>query len=696
MKVVANMKLRSDEPDSLEPPKHTGTPDILTFYDVEVFPNLFMICFKDAGDEKDHPVKTLINPDPKDVRKLCGKALLGFNNRRYDNHMLYAWGWLGYDNQQLYNLSQDIVAGGPRSRNAMFQNAYNISYTDIYDFSAKKQSLKKWEIELGIDHHELGMPWDKPVDPKLWDLVQSYCEDDVRATEAVFDHLHEDFVARQGLANLSGLTPNDSTNQHTAQIIFGDAKNPQKEFPFPDLSETFPGYTFDKFADKDHKSKYLGEYPSEGGYVWVYGMENGDNGPYYGRRIQWSMNGKNRLECYREVYQSQDMDFDTMHPDLAKRLEGYSYDGADQFMPELPDKKLGGMFGNVGLLDVTSLHPSSLEDMNFFGPYTKRFSDIKAARVDIKHGDLESARRRMDGALAPLLKEGENTKSLAQALKIVINSVYGLTSAKFPTKFNDVGNGANDRNADNKVAKRGALFMLLLKQKVMELGYTVVHIKTDSIKIADIDEYVVAFVNDMGAKYGYGFELEAIYDKMCIVNKATYIAHHCHGDDGHDAASHGDWAATGAQFAVPYVFKTLFSHETIDFKDLCETKSATTSIYLDFNEGLPEDEHRYDFVGKVSAFSPVQPGCGGGLLVRDNGNGGYAALSGTKGYRWKESSVLRDSHKQDEVDYTYYEHLADEARNDISQYGNFDWLVNGEPYISPNPGSNDLVASLTR
>ena len=365
-------------------------------------------------------------------------------------------------------------------------------------------------------------------------------------------------------------------------------------------------------------------------------------------------------------------------------------------MPELPDKTLGGMFGNVGLLDVTSLHPSSLEDMNFFGPYTKRFSDIKAARVDIKHGDLESARRRMDGALAPLLKEGENTKSLAQALKIVINSVYGLTSAKFPTKFNDVGNGANDRNADNKVAKRGALFMLLLKQKVMELGYTVVHIKTDSIKIADIDEYVVTFVNDMGAKYGYGFELEAIYDKMCIVNKATYIAHHGYGDDGHDAASHGGWAATGAQFAVPYVFKTLFSRETIDFKDLCETKSATTSIYLDFNEGLPEDEHRYDFVGKVSAFSPVQPGCGGGLLVRDNGNDGYAALSGTKGYRWKESSVLRDGHKQDEVDYTYYEHLADEARDDISQYGDFDWLVSGEPYISPNPGSNDLVASLTR
>ena len=108
--------------------------------------------------------------------------------------------------------------------------------------------------------------------------------------------------------------------------------------------------------------------------------------------------------------------------------------------------------------------------MNFFGPYTKRFSDIKQARIDIKHKNLEAAKTRMDGALAPLLKEGEDTKSLAQALKIVINSVYGLTSAKFPTQFNDVANGMHDRNKDNKVAKRGALFMILLKHKIQELG----------------------------------------------------------------------------------------------------------------------------------------------------------------------------------------------------------------------------------
>ena len=348
----------------------------------------------------------------------------------------------------------------------------------------------------------------------------------------------------------------------------------------------------------------------------------------------------------------------------------------------MPKEELGGIFGNVALLDVASLHPTSIEAMNFFGPYTKRFSDIKQARIAIKHKDLDKARGLMDGALAPLLKEGEDTKSLAQALKIVINSTYGLTSAHFPTKFNDVDNGVNDRNIENMVAKRGALFMVLLKQKVYELGYTVVHVKTDSIKIADADEFIINFVNDFGKHYGYTFELEAIYDRLCIVNKSTYIAHSAYGDEVNE------WTATGLQFQVPYVFKTLFSHEPIEFKDLTETKSATTAIYLDFNEGLPEGEHNYDFVGKVSAFSPVKPGCGGGLLVRQMKDNKWNAITGSKGYRWKESSIIRDRGLENEIDMRYYEKLANDAIETINRYGDYQSFVDLDtPYVSPNLNS---------
>lgn len=351
----------------------------------------------------------------------------------------------------------------------------------------------------------------------------------------------------------------------------------------------------------------------------------------------------------------------------------------------MPKEELGGMFGNVALLDIASMHPSSIENMKLFGPYTDRFSEIKQARIAVKHGDFDKARGMLNGALAKSLEPGEDPKALASALKIVINSVYGLTSAKFPNKFNDVNNGANDRNKDNKVAKRGALFMINLKHKVQEMGYTVVHIKTDSIKIADADEDIIAFVNDYGKQYGYIFEHEATYDKFCIVNKSTYIAHSIWGDHA------GEWTATGLQFQVPYVFKSLFSHEPIVLSDLCETKSATSALYLDFNEGLPEDEHRYSFVGKVSSFCPVKPGTGGGLLMRQSGEDTYAAATGTKGYRWKEASIIRDEGLEDQIDRSYYDNLCNEAIETISQYGDFDWFVGDDRYISPNPKSNELI-----
>ena len=351
----------------------------------------------------------------------------------------------------------------------------------------------------------------------------------------------------------------------------------------------------------------------------------------------------------------------------------------------MPKEELGGMFGNVALLDIASMHPSSIENMKMFGPFTDRFSEIKQARIAVKHGDFDTARGMLDGALAKSLEPGEDPKALASALKIVINSVYGLTSAKFPNKFNDVSNGQNNRNLDNKVAKRGALFMIKLKHEVQKRGYTVVHIKTDSIKIADADDEIIAFVNDFGKQYGYIFEHEATYDKFCIVNKSTYIAHSIWGDHA------GEWTATGLQFQVPYVFKTLFSYKPIVLSGLCETKSATSALYLDFNEGLPEDEHRYSFVGRVSSFCPVKPGTGGGLLMRQSGEDTYAAATGTKGYRWKEASVIRDKHLEDQIDRSYYDNLCNEAIETISQYGDFDWFVGDERYISPNPKSNELI-----
>lgn len=216
IKVVNNMKFKSEEPSESVP--NDEAP--IVFFDVEVFPNLFLVCWKYDGDDK--PVVSMINPKPSDIEVLIKNRLIGFNNRKYDNHMLYA-ALIGYTPAQLFDLSNKII----NEKNGFFGEAYNISYTDIYDFAAKKQSLKKWEIELNIHHQELGLPWNKPVDENLWPKVAEYCQNDVIATEAVFHHLKGDFTARKILADLAGMTVNDTTNSLTTRIIFGKERKPK-------------------------------------------------------------------------------------------------------------------------------------------------------------------------------------------------------------------------------------------------------------------------------------------------------------------------------------------------------------------------------------------------------------------------------------------------------------------------------------
>lgn len=216
IKLVNKMQFKSKEPSL---PVGSRPEDQIVFYDIEIFPNLFLVNWKYDGEDK--PVVRMINPKPAEIEELIKYKLVGFNCRRYDNHMLYAR-LMGYNNQQLFNLSQKIITEGK----GFFGEAYNISYTDVYDFAAKKQSLKKWEIELGIHHQELGLPWDQPVPEELWTQVAEYCDNDVIATEAVFHKLKGDFTAREILADLAGMSVNDTTNTLTTRIIFGKERHP--------------------------------------------------------------------------------------------------------------------------------------------------------------------------------------------------------------------------------------------------------------------------------------------------------------------------------------------------------------------------------------------------------------------------------------------------------------------------------------
>ena len=616
LKKVSEMKFKSEE----ESVCVDAVGDKLVFFDVEVFPNLFVVVYKPRGE----PCVRLINPTSDQIELLCKMRLVGFNNRDYDNHILYAR-MMKYSNEDIYKLSKSII----KEKRGKFGGAYNLSYTDIYDFSSTKQSLKKWEIALGIHHLELEFPWDEPVPEKDWDKVAEYCENDVIATEALFDYLEPtDFLAREILADLAGMSVNTKTNDLTAQIIFGaDKKHTQLVYTHMDTGEqelppgvegskeinSFPGYEF-----KDGKNMFRGVDLGRGG--WVYGDP--------------------------------------------------------------------GIYLNVALLDIASMHPNSAVALMYFGKHTENFKQLLQARIYIKHKDYESAKKLFGGKLAKYLDDPKMAKKLSKALKIPINAVYGLTSARFENPFYD------KRNVNNIVALRGALFMKTLFDEVTAKGFRIIHVKTDSIKIAEATPEIIQFCMDFAKKYGYTFEHEATYEKICLVNNAVYVAkaatpEWCQQTYGYlpeenepsYLEENGYWTATGTQFQVPYVFKTLFSKQPVDFEDKCEVKSSKEgALYLDFNEELPEGEHNYRFVGKVGQFTPMKNGAGGAKLLvkredKKTGEIKYVNAPGATEYRWMESEMVRMSQKQDLVDENFYISLVDDAKAAVSKYGDFEWFT---------------------
>lgn len=718
IKMVGQMKFKSEDNDisvPLDGPPvvmDTSVEKPIAFFDIEIFPNLFLVNYKEAGLGK--TIRRLINPRQIDIEEMVENyRLIAFNNRRYDNHIIYG-ALIGYSVEQLYRLSQKIINSKKGEKNnAFFGEAYNLSYTDIYDFASagNKKSLKKLEIEMnkisreelkdkgfseseidiikaGSNHKELGLPWDHPVPEDKWIKVSEYCDNDVLAAEAAFTYLKADWTARCILADLAGATVNDTTNSLTTKVIFDKNKEPQNEFNYRDLAQPVKKIPADMRSFLEMACPEMMAAPHRG-------YDNGEESilPYFpGYKYAGG------ISTYRgdEVGEG-----------------GYVY--AEE-----------GMYINVALLDVSSMHPhSTIAEVLFGVKYTTAYRDIVEGRVDIKHEAWNEVDNMLNGKLRPYIQKVKNGEmssgDLANALKTAINSVYGLTSANFSNPFRDI------RNKDNIVAKRGALFMIDLKNMVQNEGYTVAHIKTDSIKIPNATPEIIDKVMKFGKRYGYTFEHEATYDRMCLVNNAVYIARYKSAEDceklyGYspkENKKHGmQWTATGTQFQVPYVFKKLFSKEPIEFNDLCETKSVTSALYLDMNEKLKDiskeeaeldklsekfrkgtlsdttyefekqrlepiiaEGHNYIFVGKVSEFCPIKPGFGGGLLMRLQ-NDKYYSATGATGYRWLESEDVKLMYPdwKKVIDISYYQNMANEAVDAISKYCDFERFTDDAPF----------------
>lgn len=317
----------------------------------------------------------------------------------------------------------------------------------------------------------------------------------------MFNARQADFVAREILADLAGGTVNDTTNQLTTRLIFGVVKNPQSSFVYRDLAE--PVHLSDDSPQKEFLKANFPEMMAE-----PFGEAKSDLPYFPGYSFKRSLRG---FDQYVAAILNGTPTNDISISEQAASSYGGFDPGEGGFVWSKP-----GMYGRVITFDVASMHPHSITSEYLFGQYTVVFNDLLNTRIAIKHKDFEKAGQMFGGKLAKYLTDPAKAKQLSQALKIAINSVYGLTAAHFDNAFHD------PRNIDNIVAKRGALFMIDLLNYVHEKGGEVIHIKTDSIKVLDpppeLQKDIIAF----GKRYGYDFEIEHI-SKRSVWSTTRFI-----------------------------------------------------------------------------------------------------------------------------------------------------------------------------
>jgi len=117
-----------------------------------------------------------------------------------------------------------------------------------------------------------------------------------------------------------------------------------------------------------------------------------------------------------------------------------------------------GRYKNIKLADVGSMYPSIIVKLGALGAATQKYDDIRKERLQIKHTD----------------------KVKANALKLILNSTYGLFKNKYSKLYNPYASAV--------VCMYGQMTLFKLCQMLYEHGYHLINANTDGIAFEDTGE----------------------------------------------------------------------------------------------------------------------------------------------------------------------------------------------------------------
>lgn len=379
------------------------------FYDIEVFKDDTIVVFKDYNGCK----KVYHNEFDGMDKFIEGKILVGYNNYYYDDIILTKI--LLNSNQKEIKYTNDTLITGPSTKFYVHEELLTLDC--FQQINVAKSSLKKVEANLGLSIDETAVPFDidRPLnDKELKDTIR-YCSRDVDATIDVFKLRWKTYFVPKisvvdmlrGVSKKMALRWNTTTI--TAQLLteYEDENKKVRSKNIPKQFNLYKGNFYDV--------------PKQVIDMWA----EAEVPLRFRQKIKNKKCSVDMFEC------SFEFGFGGLH-------------GVNKYQKK---------FKNVKLLDVASMYPNIIINLQALGPRpTQKYQQIVEKRLKAKaEGDIATA----------------------NALKLVINSAYGLMKNEYSKLFNPIG-GTN-------VCILGQISLFCLCQKLYEAGYTLVNINTDGV-----------------------------------------------------------------------------------------------------------------------------------------------------------------------------------------------------------------------
>ena len=254
-----------------------------------------------------------------------------------------------------------------------------------------------------------------------------------------------------------------------------------------------------------------------------------------------------------------------------------------------PDKPL--VASNIKLADVGSMYPSLIKMLRALEDATDMYDSIRLERLAIKHSDPVRA----------------------GALKLVLNSVYGLFKSKYSALFNPM--------ASATVCIYGQIALFKLCGMLHDAGYKIINANTDGVAFVDDPELGGAYlyICKEWEKEFEGLLLEVDeFDKWIQKDVNNYIATH----DGQIKVKGGE--------VNKYHKDKFFSNNNIRIvqKALVENLVYGTPVYKTFMDNLDKPILWQYILEAGGTFQGVQDAAG---VWQNNVNRVFAAVDGYPG-----------------------------------------------------------------